>query len=169
MKVLSLDSVHEWLRTACLLDAQQELLLTQFQKPIRLILPQDAGRKTNLGRVLAASVVSKSEGLLWIDEFGIWPSSENWVIFDGLRSLVGEKRPLYEAPGHLFTAEDEQLLSAMLATILYFSWGAVVVRNSLDLVIRISHDECVDFYGSADTLGAVQSVLRRQRLLPEGR
>jgi hypothetical protein len=163
MKTLNVEAVKNWLRASSLLSTEGQVDLKSFLGPVYVKLPGEAGRKTNLARVLADSFGSTKDGLLWINEYGIWPSSENRLVFYALRRLLGEERPLEEAPGHVFGAEDMELLSALLAVVFYFSWGALLVRGDLGLIARISHDDYVDFYGSADTLEGIGKILTAQR------
>ena len=161
MKTSDLNFVQNWLRARGLLNAQNALSLQSFGNPLRIATPRDSGRKTHLSRVIVALMAVDSEGLCWVDEFGIWPSSENRLIFTALRKLIGEQRPLAEAPGHFFSSADRELLEAILAVVLYFSWGAVVASANSDLVIRISHDEYICFYCKTDELrGRVSASLK---------
>ena len=163
MKALSVEAVKNWLRASSLLGAQGQVDLKGFLGSAYMKLPDETGRKTNLAKVLADSFRSTKDGLLWINEYGIWPSSENRLIFYALRRVIGEEHPLEDAPGHVFGAEDTELLSAMLAVVLYFSWGALLARGDLGLIARISHDDYVDFYGSADALEGIGRILTAQR------
>lgn len=81
--------------------------------------------------------------MLWINEWGIWPSSENMGLFDLLRHAVAEARPIWEASGHLFEEDENELLSSFLSVTLYFIWGAMLVEPALKRVWTISHDEWI--------------------------
>jgi len=163
MKALNVEAVQNWLRASSLLGTEGQVDLKGFLGPVCVKLPDETGRKTNLARVLVDSFGRTKDGLLWINEYGIWPSSENRLIFYALRRLIGEERPLEDAPGHVFRAEDADLLSALLAVAFYFSWGALLVRGDLGLIARISHDDHVDFYGTADALEGIGKILTAQR------
>jgi hypothetical protein len=162
MKTLNVEAVKNWLRVLSLLGTEGEVDLKGFLGPVYVKLPDETGKKTNLARVLVDSFGSAKEGLLWINEYGIWPSSENRLIFYALRRLIGEERPLEAAPGHVFRAEDKDLLSALLAVVFYFSWGALLVRGDMRLIARVSHDDSVDFYGAADALEEIGKILTEQ-------
>jgi len=162
MKTLSVEAVENWFRASSLLGAQGQVDLSGFVGRAYMKLPSETGRKTNLAKLLAGSFQATKHGLLWINEYGIWPSSENRLIFYALRRLIGEEHPLEETPGHVFGAEDTDLLGAMLAVVLYFSWGALLARGDLGLIARISHDDYVDFYGSADALEGIGRILTAQ-------
>jgi hypothetical protein len=168
MRVLNVEAVRSWLAAASLLGGDGEVHFKGLLGPVCVKVPDETGRKTNLARLLADSFASTKDGLLWINEYGIWPSSENRLVFYALRRLIGEARPLEEAPGHVFAAEDKELLSALVGVVFYFSWGALLVRGDSRLVGRISHDDYVDFYGSAHELNRIEEALRSQRYVGSG-
>ena len=95
-------------------------------------------------------MVPQPPGLLWINEFGVWPSSENMELFNGYRGYLGERRSLLEAPGHVFGAGDLVALQCLTALSLYFSWDAFLVEGSQQLVCVLSHDEIMDIYVNDD-------------------
>ncbi len=51
----------------------------------------------------------------------------------------------------------------MVAVVLFFSWGALLVRGDSELSAQISHDECVDFRGSAEALNGLGQILIAQK------
>jgi hypothetical protein len=85
--------------------------------------------------------------LLWITEWGIWSSSEDWPKYYAIRGSLGEKRSLAEAPGHLFETNDTALLEDILGIVLMFGWDAHLLPSrgtSLHPRVRISHDGWVE-------------------------
>lgn len=142
------DEVRSWLDERALLDSERGFSMHTGAATFRIASPPDPGRRVHLSRTLAHFLRPDEGGLIWIDEYGMWPSSENRSIFRSVRSTFGERRPLEAAPGQRFGADDLEHIEALLALILLFSWGAIVVQNAGRLVIRISHDEYVDIYTS---------------------
>jgi hypothetical protein len=59
-----------------------------------------------LSDVLASKLEPFDECLLWVTLWGVWNSSENWHLFYRLRETYGERRPLWDAPGHLFLKHE---------------------------------------------------------------
>src|SRR5438067_13540264 len=47
---------------------------------------------------IAASLTYRMPTLLWITEWGIWPTSENWHLYYRLRQTYSDHRLLDEAP-----------------------------------------------------------------------
>ncbi|MFZ1503581.1 MAG: hypothetical protein WAS50_10530 [Nitrospira sp.] len=114
-----------------------------FLAVINSAIPSDSGKKTALSRAIASLFDTNEEALLWINEFGIWPSSEDAYLFHGFRRFLGEYSPLHEKPGHLFSKDDLEAIASLIAMMLYFVWGGVLYSRAKGLAIVISHDEFV--------------------------
>ncbi len=109
-------------------------------------LPSDTGKKTILGRVLAGSLDTTQPGLFWVTAWGIFPSSENMLLFDGYRKSLGESRSIYSAPGHIFVESDLQKVECLLDLALYVYWDASLFDGAGRIVVSMSHDECFSLY-----------------------
>lgn len=105
-------------------------------------IPADAGRRVNLCRVLwtASTGVRAAEQLLWLDEWGVWPSGEYLPLFTTLRAAFGEARSLTDTPGHLFEPADDTNGLSFLIVASLFLWGCWLYTDS-GFIIRLSHDE----------------------------
>lgn len=146
MKTISKVQTLDWLSQNHLLDSASQLNCLELIQVIRSASPTDSGRKTALSRVLASMFVGDEEALLWINEFGIWPSAEDWNLFDGFRVSLGESQSVHEKPGHLFSGNELKAAGSLVAMVLYFCLGAVLVSPSRGLVIKISHDEVIEVF-----------------------
>jgi hypothetical protein len=163
MRFLDVASIHGWLEQSALIDAAGKVDLSALSGPIDFAIPSDTGRKTYLANVIADQFRSDGDGLLWIDEIGIWPTCENWTIYRAIRSLAGDSRDLHEAPGHEFGRQDIDILDAMIAVTLYFSWGALLIRGDRKLIARISHDEYISVFGYEEALMNVEQHLTKRK------
>jgi len=168
MRIVDRSTTIAWMGGEGLLPVKDKGRLEDFLGPANFAIPCDSGKKAVLSRAIvswlreAPSDGKQSEGLLWIDEYGIWPSGEIWCLFDGFRRSLGEHRPLYERPGHFFTDQDLPQVEALLAMVLYFSWGAVLVSQQRHLVVRISHDEQASFFArDRGVLTAVEQFFQK--------
>jgi hypothetical protein len=105
--------------------------------------PKDSGEKVALARLLVEVFASlkSTEIILYISEWGIWPSSENMEIFDSYRLAKGETRKLEEAPIHRFTSADDPTLLGLLCLALYFIWGVELFDREGKCLFSLSHDE----------------------------
>jgi hypothetical protein len=108
--------------------------------------PKDSGEKTALARLLIAIFASLpgSQIVLYVSEWGIWPSSENMELFDSYRLAKGETRKLEEAPVHSFESADDPALMGTLCLALYFIWGVEIFDSERKCSVSLSHDEWVE-------------------------
>jgi hypothetical protein len=110
---------------------------------VRFLLPQTPGQVLWLARFIAQCLGPRSSCLLWVTEWGVWPSSENWHLYYRLRQSYGDHRLLHEAPGHLFLNYEEPDLISFLELGILSGWD-IHVLPILD-------------YGGADTARAFVS------------
>ncbi|HEY8716039.1 MAG TPA: hypothetical protein VIM00_11730 [Candidatus Acidoferrum sp.] len=89
--------------------------------------------------------------LLFLTEWGIWPSSENWHLYYKLRQKYGDSRSLQEAPGHVFLEHEGEDLASFLQLSMLNGWGGYVLTEANHLNAFFSHDEYIEFYGDKDT------------------
>jgi hypothetical protein len=81
--------------------------------------------------------------LLWITEFGVWPSSENLHLYYKLRSSYADHRSLADAPGHLFLSYESADLVTFIDLAIQFAWGGYLLGPPNHCFITISHDEWI--------------------------
>jgi hypothetical protein len=89
--------------------------------------------------------------LLWVTEWGVWPSSENWHLYYKLRQSYGDHRFLHEAPGHLFLDFEAEDFASVLQVAMMNGWGGYVLNQADYVNAFFSHDEYIDFYAKHDT------------------
>ncbi len=80
------------------------------------------------------------DSFLYLDEYGIWPSRDDWNLYYIFRSRHGDLRELNQAPGHYFKSfETTSNLLTMINMVLAFGWGGWLVQNSNERFMYISH------------------------------
>jgi hypothetical protein len=140
MHIVTADECHAW-ASARLQEPFSWLAMERaYSYRASYLLPNDTGKKTALTRALISSIDSPGEGLLWVTEWGVFPSCENMALFDGYRRSLGEERSLHAAPGHVFEGADVRELECLTDLVLYFFWSAAVIDAGASW-LRISHDE----------------------------
>ena len=78
--------------------------------------------------------------LLWVTEYGIWPSRENRHLYFRLRSSYGDQHDLPAAPGHYFLDFEMPDLVTYLDLCLQFGWGAHLLSTPNWASVWLSHD-----------------------------
>lgn len=160
MKIISKNECGDWLKANIGNAFTIEGIEREYSYGADYLLPSDAGKKTALARTLVGLLQVKIPGLFWITATGIWPSSENMVLFDGYRKSLGETRPLSAAPGHVFSGTELEQLECLLDLDLYFSWDSILFEGPGGAVLRTSHDEYVSVHAmNRDRLSEIERTL----------
>jgi len=101
-------------------------------------------------RWVASELTYRRPTLLFVTEWGIWPSSENWHLYYKLRQTYDDNRLLHEAPGHLFLEHEAEDLASFLQMSMLNGWGGYVLTEANYVNAFFSHDEYIDFFGDKD-------------------
>ena len=121
----------------------------------RVDFPTEPYRIYGLARFLGDFFLKNEAALLWITEWGIWPSSENWPMYYRLRRSFEDNRALEEAPGHFFLqGETDDLVSFIQLSLLNGWEGYVLTETAGNLFF--SHDEFLELF--VDNEGALREL-----------
>jgi hypothetical protein len=109
---------------------------------------QRSGREPANAAAAVIALAAWDECLVWVTEWGVWPSGEDWPRFYAWRGAHGERRSLGAAPGHLFGAGEIADLENLLTQILENGWDATLLPALggavTDRRVVTSHDEWID-------------------------
>lgn len=119
-----------------------------------------SARESSVASACIQALGNWTECLLWITQWGVWPSGEDWPAYYALRGAQSERRSLSKAPGHLFADGETVLAETYLTQVLENAWDAWLLPaapSSAEWVrVHVSHDEFIDLYSSSPTsFGAV--------------
>jgi hypothetical protein len=109
---------------------------------VKFDIPSDAGRRVALARLLWESVArSAPQALLWVTEFGVWPSGEHRPLAESARAAWGAPGPLAAYPGQLVAlSEHDDGLSGLVLAVL-FLWDCWLLPAGGCRAAFLSHDE----------------------------
>ena len=98
----------------------------------------DSARRQALGvNTLFRAFPDDTNGwLLWVLEWGVWPDEEYPELWYEIREHHGERRPIIEAPGHLFAQEEQGLARGMTRLAMLFGWTAFLIPDPASFVVR---------------------------------
>lgn len=116
----------------------------------RIDYPSEPYRVFFFAHWIATSMTYRMPTLLWVTEWGIWPSSENWHLYYKLRQTYGDQRLLQETPGHLFLEHEAEDLASFLQIAMLNGWGGYVLTQANYVNAFFSHDEYIDFFAEHD-------------------
>ena len=94
--------------------------------------------------------------LLWVTEWGVWHSSENWHLFYRVRESYAERRRLHDAPGHLFLEHEAVDLATFVGLALLSGWDFYILPDTAYANVFVSHDGFLHIY--IDDLQVAESV-----------
>ena len=136
------EECEDWLRSRKRLkpDAVAE---TQRE---RIGYPTEPYRVFSMAHWIASSLTFRMPTLVWITEWSIWASSENWHLYYRLRRSYGDLRLLHEAPGHLFLGHESEDLASLLQIAMLNGWGGYVLTQADYVNAFFSHDGYIDFF-----------------------
>ena len=146
MRFYTTDECEEWLRDR---DRVRPDQITEMSVE-RISYPLQAYRLFYFAHWIATSLTHRMPALLWITEWGIWPSSENWHVYYKLRHTYGDVRLLHEAPGHFFMEHEAEDLASFLQLAMLNGWGGYVLTHANCVNVFFSHDEYIDFFAKPD-------------------
>jgi hypothetical protein len=112
----------------------------------RIQYPPEHYRFLFFAHWVASELTYRRPTLLFITEWGIWPSSENWHLYYRLRQTYGDNRQLHEAPGHLFLEHEAEDLASFLQLSMLNGWGGYVLTEANYVNAFFSHDEYINFF-----------------------
>jgi hypothetical protein len=73
-------------------------------------------------------------------------TSGQWSRYRQWREATGEKRPLYDAPGHQFEPHEAEHLSKALDFALQLGWDALMTAKPKRQLLLLSHDDRMEIY-----------------------
>jgi hypothetical protein len=121
-------------------------------------------RLTWLSAFLAESLQDFDNCLLWVTQWGVWPSSENQHLFYRLREAYSERRLLPDAPAHLFLGYERADLTTFIELAPLFGWDFYLLPNTAQARAFVSHDEFLEFRTDDDDIAkTVREVLEKDK------
>ncbi len=118
----------------------------------RFRVPEDSGARMALARMLWDSLASDApEALVWVTEWGVWPSGEHLPLAAAVRRGYGETRSLHDAPGAIIGRDETDAGLSLMALAILFLWDCWLLLPGGQMACFLSHDE----YGAIVAPGQV--------------
>lgn len=121
---------------------------------IRVFIEDERARSFAIAAKLTSFLGIFTTCLVWVTEYGIWPSSENRHLYYRVRSSYGDLRELRDAPGHHYYWHEIHDLMTLVDLMIQFGWGGHVLASSG--AMYISHDGWVRVFSHLEK----ETVLR---------
>jgi hypothetical protein len=126
MKTLTDDACSKWLASHKL--AADPYYAEESRRPPsyeQYSLPQRALSSSAALRSIVAGAEPFERALLHIKDWALY-SPDEMAIVERVRQSCGDTLPLIETPGHVFAAEERELLIGLLALVTAYGWTAYV-------------------------------------------
>ena len=107
---------------------------------VEFSIPEDAGKRVFQAKALLRPFEGKKT-IVWVDDWGVWPSGEHQHMFYRFRQSYGEARLLIEAPVHIFGSDETEDALSVFCFCILFLWDCYVVCPETKDIVFISHDE----------------------------
>lgn len=104
-------------------------------------IPTDSGQRVARVKNNMAAFSPSSTLLVWIAEWGVWPSSERSHIFERFRLSYGVSQPLIEKRGHLLGPSEHDVAISIVTLSVLFLWDCFVLTSKSGPGLFYSHDE----------------------------
>jgi hypothetical protein len=155
VRFIEINEIWEWCKDRGVQLAEQSTLLDDPTLSHRKRAVYARGDRSGQERSVAAACVRAlgrwDECLLWVREWGVWGSSENWPAYYALRGARGEQRSLDKAPGHVFDADEKEEFVLFLTQVMENAWDADVLVVPKTKRIHVSHDEWLELRSTTPT------------------
>ena len=110
---------------------------------VDVYLPPSFTQLLWLARQVEAVLHPRDNCLLWMTDWGIFPSNENNHLYYRLRESYGDKRLLHEAPGHLCLDFEQPDVATLLHLCILFGWDVDAISGGGPGRAFVSHDEYI--------------------------
>ena len=154
MEFLEINEICEWAKERGLItgaDFSVELPNLQSKYDAVYAHGSRSGSEHASAEELVRWLGAWDECLVWIREWGIWPSGEDWPTFYAWRGARQERRSIEKAPGHRFEPEERTQLVELVTLVMENAWDADLlcsVSGRADVVrAHVCHDEWFEIRG----------------------
>jgi len=110
--------------------SQRRFLVPEREAPVHAVCSQ----------WVAWLIVDRASVLVWVYEFGVWPSSEDWNLYYRWRRDAGDAGVIEQTPGHLFMAHEAVDAVSLIMMARAFGWGFRGVSRDWGRALQIDHD-----------------------------
>jgi hypothetical protein len=114
-----------------------------FVQPHRLrcAFPPSFTQLLWFSRVIESALQPRETCLLWVTDWGIFPSNENQHLYYRLRQSYGDSRLMRAAPGHLCLDYERAEVVTLIQLCILFGWDVHLIPTVGYARAFVCHDE----------------------------
>jgi len=158
MNALTRKQAAEWCRNAGVPISESGNPEPEWLN-VRFDLPSGADERRCLVDKHLKAFKSDARVLVWITEWGVWPSQDLMPQFIALRASVGETRGLREVPAQLVGMQNIDYLRDIVSCAVASLWDVHVFGHRGRKWVFYSHDE----WGAASSAAIVEQIAAADR------
>ncbi len=126
---------------------ERRLPLRDLGKPYRFRcdFPSKISQLLWFARCIESALQPRTSCLVWVTEWGVFPSGQNLHLFYRFRETYGDRRLLHEAPGHLCLEYESAEVVTLVHLGILFGWDVHLIPTAGYARAFVSHHAWVDF------------------------
>jgi len=145
MRIFSPEECSQWSEKVVALDDRRKPTRDLAQPHrLRCAVPASFTQMLWFSRRIEAALQPRQSCLVWVTDWGIFPSNENLHLFYRLRQTYGDSRLLHEAPGHLCLDYESTEVVTLVYLGLLFGWDVHLIPTAGHGRAFVSHHEWVE-------------------------
>ena len=78
--------------------------------------------------------------MVWVNQYGIWPNSEDWNLYQLFREVRADRTHIEDGPGHLFMLHEREDAMSLILLSLAFGWGIIAASSCGRRAMSFDHD-----------------------------
>jgi hypothetical protein len=146
MRFLNVDECAEWCEPLKVVLDDRRRPTRQLPQPHRLRceFPASFSQLLPFSRAIESALQPRETCLLWVTDWGIFPSNENQHLYYRVRQSYGDFRLLQEAPGHLCLDFERPETVTLIHLCILFGWDVHLIPTVGYARAFVSHDEWIE-------------------------
>jgi hypothetical protein len=97
---------------------------------LRVNFPSKPSQYLWFSRTIESALAPRSSMLVWVTEWGVFPSSQNLHLYYRFKQAYGDLRLLHEAPGHLCLDFEAAEVTTLVYLAILFGWDAHLIPTA---------------------------------------
>jgi hypothetical protein len=163
MKFQTYEESRTWLeKQGARIDGNRNVWFGENRPRIMATAPTRISALKHFSSRVIAWVSSQTARMFWVSNWETEPP-EPLVLFEKVREGCGERRPLIEAPGHVFedsNLQDDEILTGLSLLVLAFGWEGYLVSERQSQFVFFGDEHIVFSSVAGNEMDEVPDLLK---------
>ena len=168
MQFLTVGEASTWASRYGYSTDRDEPTLEGGSSATRFLIPEDAGKRVVLARVLwEAAGAGVPETLLWFTDWSVWPSGEHVPLAEAARRGFGASSSVAQTPAQVARLGEDDAALGILCLAALFLWDCWVLPGQRGRpAVFLSHDEYGVVFDRGDDQGLATRLAALELVKP---